>query len=113
MTAAMIASNSFCKPRSAAAEPASATCSTAKSAEQSAVTTNRLTLTRATGTPIFFAAFASPPTARIQLPQRVRASTKPPIAVSTIHHTITFGTPDGKRAATVARGDPAPARPSR
>ena len=71
MTAAMIASNSFCRPRSAAAEPMSHTCSTANRHEQNAVSTNSEIFTRRTGTPTFFAALASPPTARIQLPKRV------------------------------------------
>ena len=110
MTAAMIASNSFCSPRSAAAEPASATCSTAKSAEQSAVTTNRLTLTRATGTPsilrrIRVAADGEDPVAAARAGEHEAADRRqhePP------HDDL--GHADGKRAAAVPRGDPAPAR---
>ena len=43
--------------------------------------------------PQFLAALASPPTARIQLPRRVRASMNAPASASTTHHTTTFGTP--------------------
>ena len=40
---------------------------------------------RATGTPMLRAATASPPTAKIQLPKRVRASSRRPSTVSAIH----------------------------
>ena len=74
ITAAMIASNSFCRPRSAAAEPTSQIWSMAKIQAQNAVNMKRETFTRRTGTPTFFAALASPPTAKIQLPNRVWVS---------------------------------------
>ena len=46
------------------------------SAAHIAVVMNSAILTRATGTPTLRAAFASPPTAKIQLPTRVRESTQ-------------------------------------
>ena len=61
MTAAMIASNSFWKPRRASVEPASSTVRTATSAAAQAVSMKRLVLTRSTGTPELRAALASPP----------------------------------------------------
>ena len=50
------------------------------------VMTNSDTLTRWTGTPTLRAALASPPTAKIQLPNRARASSHVATAVMPIHH---------------------------
>ena len=55
------------------------------SAAHIAVVMNSAILTRATGTPTLRAAFASPPTAKIQLPARVRESTQVATAAMTIH----------------------------
>src|SRR5678815_296184 len=92
MTAAMTASNSFWRPRSAAAEPTSQICSMANSHAHSAVNMNSETFTRLTGTPAFLAAPASPPTAKIQLPNRVRVSWNEHAAASTAHQSSTLGT---------------------
>ena len=55
------------------------------SAAAIAVVMNSAIFTRATGTPTLRAAFASPPTAKIQLPTRVRASTQVASAAIAIH----------------------------
>src|ERR1700737_1649235 len=89
----MIASNSFCKPRSAAAEPTSQTCSIAKSQAQSAVNMKSDTFTRRTGTPTFFAALASPPTAKIQFPKRVCVSRYEAAMAMNAHQRMTLGMP--------------------
>ena len=47
---------------------------------------NSPTFTRATGTPTLRAAFASPPTPKIQLPVRVRVRTQVATSVIAIHH---------------------------
>ena len=49
---------------------------------------NRPILVTVTGTPTARAASASPPTAKIQLPNRVRSSTQVAIATNTSHHTM-------------------------
>src|SRR5438874_1308283 len=89
----MIASNSFCKPRSAAAEPTSQTCSMAKSQAQSAVNMKSDTFTRRTGTPTFFAALASPPTAKIQFPKRVCVSRYEEAMAMNAHQRMALGMP--------------------
>ena len=75
LTAAMIASNSFWKPRRASVEPASITVMMATSAAQQAVSMNSETLTLFTGTPELLAALRSPPAAKIQLPTGRRSRT--------------------------------------
>ena len=56
------------------------------SAQTNDVAMNSPIFTRATGTPTLRAAFASPPTPKIQLPMRVRARTHVASAVIAIHH---------------------------
>ena len=51
------------------------------------VSTNRVIFVRRTGTPALRAALASPPTAKIQFPNRVRVRTRVAITVMPIHHT--------------------------
>ena len=68
MTAAMIASNSFSRPRVVSAEPASMTWMVASSVAAQAVQMKRLIFTRPTGTPTLRATSWSPPVAKIQLP---------------------------------------------
>src|SRR5262245_46550961 len=48
---------------------------------------NSRILTRLTGTPTYRAAWAEPPTAKLQLPNRARIRTHVAIAATTIHHT--------------------------
>ena len=52
---------------------------------------NNIAFTSATGTPELRAASASPPDARIQLPNRVRARTKAPIAATAANHNNSTG----------------------
>ena len=54
----------------------------------SAVPMNSRIFVRTTGTPTERADTCDPPTAKIQLPNRVRTSSHAAIAVTTIHHTI-------------------------
>ncbi|MCY1354684.1 hypothetical protein D9M69_410740 [compost metagenome] len=93
MTAAMIASNSFWKPRRASVEPASSTVSMATSVAQRAVTTKSVVLTRATGTPDLRAARGSPPDAKIQLPKRVRRRIHVARSAIPTNHRISIGMP--------------------
>src|ERR671934_1722379 len=55
------------------------------------VVMKRATFVRSTGTPTLRAAVASPPTAKIQLPKRVRASTHAAISVIAIHQITRSG----------------------
>ena len=56
------------------------------SAQTNEVVMNSPIFTRCTGTPTLRAALASPPTPKIQLPTRVRASIQVASAVTAIHH---------------------------
>ena len=75
ITAVMIASNSFMKPRRASVDPASITVMMATSAAAQAVSMKSDSFTLRTGTPEFCAALVSPPVAKIQFPAGVRSST--------------------------------------
>ena len=57
--------------------------------------------TRRTGTPTFCAALASPPAAKIQLPNRVLASVNAQTAASANHHSDHLGNPWHERQAVV------------
>src|SRR5690606_37766757 len=85
MTAVMMASNSFCSPRSTSAEPAPSTVSAATNVAADAVPMKSSVFTRATGTPALRAACTSPPTAKIQLPNEVRVSTQAAVTVRPTH----------------------------
>ncbi len=89
----MIASNSFNRPRSEAAEPNSNTWQAENTVAQKAVTMNSEILTALTGTPTLRAALASPPEAKIQLPIRVLVSTTWAITAMTSAQTISMGMP--------------------
>ncbi len=49
---------------------------------------NNVTVVRMTGTPTLVLAVSSPPTAKIQLPKRVRSNRYEPPIVAAIHHRI-------------------------
>src|ERR1700710_381202 len=93
MTAAITDSNSFWVPRKVSADPVSRTGITANRVAAQAVPTNRRILTRATGTPTLRAACASPPTAKIQLPNSVFTRIHVAAAVNPIHQTTDMGIP--------------------
>src|SRR6218665_3441192 len=103
ITAAMMASNSFWKPRRASVDPLSSTVMMATSPAHNAAKTNRPVLTLRTITPEFLAAVASQPEAKIQLPSGVRSSTQVANAVRPTNQQLStgmpviIGTPVGKR----------------
>src|SRR5439155_5617604 len=85
----MIASNSLFCPRGTSADPTLSTWMQANNAAEPAVVMNRITLTRLTGTPTYRAAWYEPPTAKIQLPNRVLVRTHVATATARIHHSRT------------------------
>ena len=72
-------------PWPACTEPSRSAIMMPTSAAAIEVITNSSTLTFWTGTPMLRAAFCSPPTAKIQLPKRVRESTQVATIVKPIH----------------------------
>src|SRR3954463_15039906 len=86
-TAVMIASNSLFVPLFTFALPFRPSTINDHRAADAAVAMNSRILTRATGTPTYRAAWAEPPTAKIQLPNRVRSSTHEATATTRSHHT--------------------------
>ena len=94
ITTAMIASNSFNSPRSAPADPEFHNLARREDTHaQNAENMNIKIFTRLTGTPTYRAAWASPPDAKIQLPNRVRVKTKCPTMTRPMAQMIRAGIP--------------------